>query len=366
MSTPSPARRRPGPRPSVPEVGPDVARLLFRLQRLRVMTPFQAHWLVEDFNAVNPETGKPRTERNTRMRLQRLAEEGFIKSWLTHPEKGGYSGIYYRLGGKGLRVLGASEDKSLLRRPPPLVLRYLLLRNEVYARAREAGWHVLSPVLSVEEIHPKLLEHFHSFWRRQLEARVREGQLAAREELDRLDIYLPKELTFDSLLRADKNWRMESLVLVIVDDPRRTVVKPASKALVVKPSKEKCPACGLPMTAYTSADRKVRRCTRPRCRGEKPLPSPARAQVDELPFRLPPGTGLLLRDSLSRWNVATGSLDRVSPRLRQWRRVLAARFGKDLLSTDTLFPDLWAERTKAPASEGSNTPARSEEDDPED
>ena len=91
------------------------------------------------------------------MRLQRLAKEGFIKAALTHPEKGGYSGIYYRLGGKGLRVLGIPEEKNLLRPPAPPVLRYLLLRNEVYARAREGDWTVLSPLLTPETEQAELL-----------------------------------------------------------------------------------------------------------------------------------------------------------------------------------------------------------------
>ena len=115
MSIAAPVRRRPGPRPNLPEAAPEERSLLEWLRRLRVMTPFQAHGLVDCFHAYNHDTRTGRTGRNTRMRLQRLAREGFLRGALTHPEKGGYSGICYRLAGKGLRVLGIPEEKKLNR-----------------------------------------------------------------------------------------------------------------------------------------------------------------------------------------------------------------------------------------------------------
>lgn len=288
--------RRPGPRPTLPEVSPEEEALLRRLQRLRVLTPAQAHWLVEGFHALNPETQQPRTERNTRMRLQRLCEDGFLKAALTHPEKGGYSGIYYRLGGKGLRALRIPEEKELLRRPVLSVLRYLLLRNEVYARAREAGWRVHSPLLFPEDKHPEVLRQLHPWWGERLEAgEAGEGEGELR-------------FTFDCLTRGEPGGvEGSALVLVVVDDVRRAIA-PSRRAPI----------------------------------SEAPR---ARAQSEDLP-PLPPGARLLLRDTGSRWNASSHGLDRVSPRLRQWRRALASRYGEAFLDTGTLFPELWSERTR--------------------
>lgn len=361
MSSPSapvtPTRRR-GPRPSVPEVAPEQLRLLQRLQRLRVLTPFQAHWLVDEFHATNPSTGRARTERNTRMRLQQMAEEGFITGFLTHPEKGGYSGVYYRLAGKGLRTLGLQHEKSLLRRPPHQVLRYLLLRNEVYARARAAGWHVISPVLSPDEVHGELLARFGRYVRRQLEERVRNSVPGAELDLQRLETFLPSHLSFDCLLQVDQSKRREELVLVVVDDPRRAVVKDKRRKPRSKPTRETCNKCGALMRAYSTADRAFLRCTALRCNTEKELPSPASAQIEDLP-RLLPNARLLLRDTQSRWNATTGALELVSPRLRQWRRLLTKRYGEEFVATDSLFPDVWAQRTGSPPSPSSNSPPQS-------
>lgn len=282
MSSP----RRPGPRPSVPEIPPEEYALLLRLQRLRVLTSFQAHWLVDSFHAPNPDTQRPLTERNTRLRLRRLAEEGFLKSAPSHPEKGGFSGLYYRLGGKGLRALGLGENKELLRRPSAPVLRYLLLRNEVFARGRHAGWRVVSPLLFEPVDHPALLA-----------------------ELEPCLEFLsdPPRLTFDCLLGlAPEGGSVPSLVLLVVDDVRRAIL----------------PTARTPLTL---------------------------AQAEELPA-LGPGGRLLLRDTDSRWDPSTSTLE-ASPRLRQWRRVLSRRYGPESLETDTLFPDLWSWRVRSSGAE---------------
>ena len=68
---------------------------------------------------------------------------------------------------------------------------------------------------------------------------------------------------------------------------------------------------------------------------------------------------ILLRDTTSRWNPATGQLEYVSPRLRQWRRFLEVRYDKAFLATDTRFPDLWAEKTRVPTAASSRTPSTS-------
>jgi|GEM_PF-4443069 len=305
-----PSARRPGPRPSVPEVAPEELLLLQRLQRLRVLTSFQAHGLVDHFHATNPETQKPRTERNTRMRLQRMVEEGFLKEAPAQPEKGGFSGFYYRLGGKGLRTLGVPEDKNLLRRPPVPVLRYLLLRNELYAQARLAGWDILSPLLFPEALHESLLARVREWIHLRLEDRVARGEGGARAALERLPDLMPPRLSFDCLMRHDAvTHRPSALVLVVVDDIRRAIAP----------------------TKGSSAS---------------PL-----AQCEELPLFLP-DAGLVLRDTASRWNTTTRTLEVESPRLRQWRRLLTRRYGKELLDTETLFPEVWAHRTsQAPTSD---------------
>lgn len=345
----------------MPEVAPEELRLFQYLQRLRVVTPFQAHWLVGHFHEVNPDTGKRRTDRNTRMRLQRLSEQGFLKSALTHPERGGYSGVYYWLGGKALRVLGIPHEKNLLRPPPVHILRYLLLRNEVFARARSEGWYVISPTLAPEDTHPKILERVNGYITRRLEHLVKkqQGRGLADQDLRTWLRFQPTSLHFDWLLKQDAERRTETLVLALVDDPRRAIVPAklgaASKAPRKLP-KTACEKCGQ-IAWKLSRDPAVDfQCTTTSCTGTARRPPPAPSQYEELPYELT-GVGLLLRDTTSRWNPATGTLDYVSPRLRQWRRQLEKGYGKELLATDTLFPDLWAERTRVPTSPGSRASA---------
>ncbi|OJH33911.1 hypothetical protein BON30_46140 [Cystobacter ferrugineus] len=305
--------------------------------------------MVGYFHAINPDTQKPLTERNTRMRLQRLAEDGFLKAALTQPEKGGYSGIYYRLGGKGLRALGIPEDKNLLRRPPVQVLRYLLLRNEVYAQAREAGWHVVSPTLFDESHHPELLVQVRRWFLQGAREHAAQGNRQAQRQFE---MGVPNQLTFDCLLRYDAGRkRASALVLVVVDDVRRAIV-PVKRSTLVKDTKVRCERCGSEMKKYQSTDSAFLRCVTARCDGQVKLPRPALAQSEDLPLFLP-GAGLVLRDTSSRWNTTTQTLEWASPRLRQWRRVLARQYGKELLDTDTLFPGLWSQRTHSPGQGGS-------------
>ncbi|PTL75447.1 hypothetical protein DAT35_55020 [Vitiosangium sp. GDMCC 1.1324] len=313
------------------------------------MTPFQAHWLVDYFHGYNYDTKKARTERNTRMRLQRLAKEGFIRGALTHPEKGGFSGIYYRLAGKGLRVLGIPEEKNLLRAPAPPVLRYLLLRNEVYARAREDNWTVLSPLLTPEKEQAKLLQSVRAFLLRRLTAQ--KGRSEDEDSiLRRPDVYLPPTLTFECLIRYNPlNTITGAVVLLVVDDIRRAIVPPKKpKKPIVKPSDKRCQTCGGPMKKMVAPTEVFLFCITPGQRCPKvELKKPSPPQFGEIPLTLP-GAKLLLRDTQSVYDVREGKLARVSPRLRVWRRALEKRFGKDFLATDNLFPDVWAQRTNAP------------------
>jgi hypothetical protein len=60
---------------------------------------------------------------------------------------GAYSGIYYSLANRGFRAIGLEGDTNHLVRPQPLMRSYLLLRNEVYARALAEGWHPITLLL---------------------------------------------------------------------------------------------------------------------------------------------------------------------------------------------------------------------------
>lgn len=359
---PTAPARRPGPRATVPEVAPEELRLFRRLQRLRVITPFQAHWLVEHFNEVNPDTGRRRTDRNTRMRLQRLEKEGFLKQALTHPERGGYSGVYYWLGGKALRALGTPDEKGLLRPPPVHVLRFLLLRNELYARARSEGWYVISPTLSAEDLHAQLLERVNRVITGNLERLAKQyPRSEVPGDLHHWKRSMPQSLQFDWLLKHDPVAGTNTLVLAIVDDPRRAIrapkAGPAPKAPPKAPKKA-CEKCGKMAWELKMEWNSHFRCTTSGCAGRVDRPDPAPPQSAGLPYRLT-GAELLLRDTTSRWNPTTGELEYVSPRLRQWRRVLEDRYQKEFLASDTRFPDLWAEKARAPTatSSGASSPA---------
>jgi hypothetical protein len=341
-------RIKPGPLSRAPDVSAEQLRFLQRLGRLRVLTPSQAHWLVEAFSALNEDTQRPRTERNTRKRLQLLEREGYIRASLTRPEKGGFSGIYYRLAYRGLVALGIPHELSLLRPPAPHILRYLLFRNDVYAAARQAGWYVGSPVLNAPAVHEALLKRFHAYVTRQYEKRVEQRLPGAELELQRLPAFLPKVLTFEFLLKLDERNYPAELVLLVLDDPRRAIVPDKRRAPRVKRSKQPCPQCSTPMNNYTTPDRAYLRCPAAGCGAERELPAPAQPQLTDLPHLLP-NARLLLRDTLSRYDVGAGRLIASSPRLATWRRVLAKRYGAELLATDTLFPELWAYRVLPPA-----------------
>jgi ssDNA-binding Zn-finger/Zn-ribbon topoisomerase 1 len=326
-----------------PALDTEQRALLRALAKLRVLTPLQAHWLVRGFHADNPATGKALTERNTRKRLQWLADNGFIRGARVRPERGAYSGLYYSLANRGLRAIGLEGDTNHLVRPQPLMRGYLLLRNEVYARALAEGWHPITPLLYREADEPKLLELFHRYVRRQLEERSRDDDEEAARRLTHLPVYLPEALTFEYLLRRREDGRDE-VVLLVVDDPRRAIAREKRRNARQSPGKQPCPKCGAPTVQFRSPERVTLHCTDTRnCREEVKLQAPRPSQLEDLPPLLP-GARVLLRDAFSEFDVAAGKLARASRRQLEWRRHLTKRYGAECVVDEALFPDVWAER----------------------
>lgn len=232
------------PNCALPDLDAEQRSLLNALARLRVLTPFQAYWLVKGFHADNPATGKALTERNTRKRLQWLADNAFIRSARIRPERGAYSGIFYSLANRGLRATGREGDTNHLVRPQPLIRDYLLLRNELYARARAEGWNPISPLLYHRKADQQtVLERFHGYVRHQLEERSRHGDERAKEYLASLQCYLPQKLSFEYLLRVKEDGT-DAIVLLVVDDPRRAIVREKRRTARPSPGKQPCPKCG--------------------------------------------------------------------------------------------------------------------------
>ncbi|MFY0584335.1 hypothetical protein ACN28S_67520 [Cystobacter fuscus] len=233
-----------------------------------------------------------------------------------------------------------------------------MLRNDVYARGRADGWHVISPTLSSEDLHPKLLERVNGYITRRMEKRVKQYPVGGWADILRSwQRTMPTSLQFDWLLKQDPVSTTETLVLVVVDDPRRAILAPKLGAKPKAPlrlPKTACEKCGKTAWALCRDGRADFQCTTSGCGATARRPRPAPAQSEGLPRELP-DVQLLLRDTMSRWNPATGELDYVSPRLRQWRRFLEGRYQKEFLATDTRFPDLWAQKTRVPTSSSSGT-----------
>lgn len=273
--------------------------LLHRISRLRVMTASQAHKLFDPF--------VKKTERAVRARLKGLEEAGFLKVDLVDPSRGAVAKHFYRLAYRGLRELNRDptthtlerpSDTNLLKRPSQFVLEYLLFRNEVYARARSEGWHIGSPVFTPSADQGRYLALFRHWALGAAQAEVETvsarlhgaaDAIRARQFLERLPRFLPSALTFEFLVRINSKREPKELVLLVMDDPRRSV----------------------------------------------------ESQIGQLPGALP-GLRLILRDTESRFDVAQDRLVATSRRLRRWQRLLVDRYGSEILKTDTLFPELWA------------------------
>lgn len=332
--------------------------LLRRLASLRVMTAEQAHWLFTPFSSKNSETGDRKTESNTRKRLAALVKNRYISTERIRPDRGAYSKIYYRLANRGLVAIGRAEDTRLITRPPQHVLEYLLFRNSVYAEALASGWLVATPVLHPPSNHGALLARFGDYVRAQWAERIRvleqkkvSANAVAMEKADfaRIDKELPSALTFDFLVRfapgAGPADTPSDVVLVVVHDPRRAIVREKLTKPKVKASSTPCAKCSKPTEQVTTFDRRFLRCTDVRCNAQHiELEPPAKGQLEDLPKKLAMhGVRLLLRDHRSRFNVITKELT-PTDELARWRTALASKYGEQLLATDTLFPELWAER----------------------
>lgn len=281
-------------------------RVLQRLVRLRVATAAQLARLADPF------VGKK--QQTVWMRLRRMETHGLIRSALLRPQRGAYSPVFYQCAYGGLDALGRAEETNLLKRPRQHILEFLVLRNELYASARAAGWRLASPVLVPEADQAHYLELYIAWAkaarRRHLDTlRARGASVAeiqiARLDYERVEKFAPRALTFDFLMRLGQDGVPSELALLIVDDPRRSI----------------------------------------------------RAQAADLPSEIHPGLRLVLRDHLTRYDLGAGTTYRESRRLAEWRLALTKRYttlpftGEQLLhdaAASPLFPDLWAVRTAAP------------------
>lgn len=276
-------------------------RILQRLARLRVATGSQLHRLAE------PLAGHHFS--NTKQRLARMVKHGLLQTGKLRPARGAYSAHYYQLAYAGIAALDRSRDTSLIRRPRQHILEYLVFRAEVYATARSAGWRLAGPTLTPAADHAAYLAIFAAWGEKALTRQVEQLRTAhapqdlvarARQDLARVGKFLPGALSFDFFFRLDAERKPEDLILVIVDDPRRSID----------------------------------------------------SQLRLLPPEMYPGTRLLLRDHLTRYDLGSRRPYRLNDRLRPWRRALVDRYqdlGERLLKNDRLFPDLWAVRTAAPS-----------------
>lgn len=290
-------------------------RILQRLAQLRAATAPQLQGLLDFLRDSVPQA--------TYSRLQRLVRDGYVRMDLVRRERGRFSPAFYALASKGVATVRREAQRSLLlSRPPQRILEYLLLRNEVFARARGDGWLIASPVLASPDALTRYRQVFNDW---ALDAKARElAEVQARSwspmdvaqvrrDAEQLSAFLPKALTFDFLVKMDRSGRARDVVLLLIDDPRRSVTRQGASSVLPSVS---------PLRSLT--DRRTRQ-----------------------PYTLP-GLRLLLRDTLSEYDVGTLTLARASPRLRAWRRLIVEKYGEtggqQLLATDTLFPDVWARR----------------------
>ncbi|NTX67639.1 hypothetical protein HUA74_44030 [Myxococcus sp. CA051A] len=300
-------RQQPGRQRSPYELPEDLRQLLARLARLRVVTGPQAYWLHEPFRTISTAptrvapTNRARSERAALARLNTLVKHGYLAREPENPSLGARTRSVYRLRNAGVTAAGEAGNTYLLQRPPPEVLKYLLLRNDVYAAARAAGWRIASTVLS--PAHERRYLELHGVWtalrmRKAYEALQRGGAgpaalQAAADDIRQLRATLPTALTWEYLYRQDSTGAPVEVVLLVVDDPRRSVP----------------------------------------------------AQLAQLPGIGLEDAGLLLRDIGSTYDLSTGLVTE-SERIGRWRKLLAARFPPAryprLVSTLSVLPAIWA------------------------
>lgn len=287
------------------DVIPAYARpLLERLVRLRVCTASQAHLLTPAFAA--------HSLRNAYHRLSTLVRQGWLVMDAVTPSRGAAAPRYFRPSHQALRALQLEKKSGLLQRPAQHVLEYLLFRCEVYARARAAGWWIGSDTFLPSDAAQRTLETLHSFLKSRALARYKAAEAKrgaaaiaeARAELEQLPAFLPTKLDFEFLYRVDAKNRPSEVVLLVVDDVRRSIA----------------------------------------------------SQVGDLPLAARHDCSVLIRDCDSVWDPVSNSLSFTGSRLLDLRRVVAARLGASLLATDVELPSVWARTTRPPQHEAAQTP----------
>lgn len=270
---------------------PDYARpLLERLLRLRVCTARQAHLLTPAL--------AQRSLRNAYHRLAGLVAQGWLVTDAIVPSRGTATAYYYRPSFQALASMGLASKVGYLQRPPQHVLEYLLFRVDVYVQARAAGWFVASPYFLAPAQHAGALTHLNHFLQSRAQERLRVAQAEhaaparvaeLKVALERLPHFAPKALTFEFLFRADPRGRVSDVVLLLVDDVRRSVA----------------------------------------------------AQVDALPLAAKGECRVLIRDCDSVWNAEANAPHLLGPRLGDLRRAVSQRFLGELPEADVL-PHVWA------------------------
>lgn len=270
--------------------------LLDRLTRLRVVTAPQAHLLTPAF--------AKRSLRNAYHRLASLVRQGWLVMDAVAPSRGAATPHYYRPSHKALRTLRLESKVGLIQRPAQHVLEYLILRAEVYARARADGWHIGSSIFLAESDRATALARFEAFLKRRALERYKAAVarrapaaqvLEFQSALQQLPAFLPKALTFEYLCRIDpQSKETTDVVLLVVDDVRRAVA----------------------------------------------------SQVEALPLIARTDCTVLIRDCDSVYDSDKQALAFVGSRLVELRRAVSARFGEVFLATDTALPTVWARATR--------------------
>ena len=272
------------------EITQDDMALLAMVGKLRVVTAEQARFLLPSI--------KGKSVQAARARLKKLTGLGLLQSrTVTNMVTAAHT---FKLASKGLKALGRPGDRQLLAWPVSWMFGVVLFRNHVYARLVEDGWTIAGPVLSEPGSHPGILETYKTA------AVVGYGNAAARvdpmtaaryhREAASLDMFLPRQLTFDLAFRREHR-RPPQVILLAIDDPRRRVV---AKNLATQ---------GL---------------------------------IDLLPRQGWPGMPVLARDAFSVWDADKGR-PKPSPRHRAWRRALTERFGESVQLDDERFSSYWVD-----------------------
>lgn len=283
--------------------------LLERLVRLRVCTAPQARLL-------SPALAR-RGVRNAYCRLATLVRQGWLVADAVTPHRGAVTAFYYRPSHRALRRLGLERKVGLLQRPAQHVLEYLLFRTEVYTRARAEGWYVGSPSYLAPAQRAAALEHFNGYLQRRAVERYRAAQASQagpsvvgelRVAAERLQAFLPKELDFEFLYRVDAAGHVSELVLLLVDDVRRSVT----------------------------------------------------SQVGTLPLAAGLDCSVLIRDCDSVYCRETASVRFVGARLRELERGVRERFGEGLPINRALLEGVWARTQRPSQREAVASPRRKE------